>query len=88
MKFLIDPGRLDFLGPSVTIHAAGFLEKVPQLLVVILCIVILFALGLGDDKKRFGPFFKLIVQFAVAIIAAFFADIRVEFFIENLVLKK
>jgi UDP-GlcNAc:undecaprenyl-phosphate GlcNAc-1-phosphate transferase len=43
----------------------------------------LFVLGLADDKKHLGPFFKLIVQFAVAIVAAAFADVRVEFFIEN-----
>jgi UDP-GlcNAc:undecaprenyl-phosphate GlcNAc-1-phosphate transferase len=43
----------------------------------------LFALGLWDDKKHLSPFFKLTVQFAVAIIAAFFADIRVELFIES-----
>jgi UDP-GlcNAc:undecaprenyl-phosphate GlcNAc-1-phosphate transferase len=86
VKFLLAAGKLDFLGPSVTVHAAGFLEKVPQLLVVVLCVVILFALGLWDDKKRLGPFFKLIVQFGVAIIAAFFADIRVEFFIESRVI--
>lgn len=83
VKFLIAPGRVDFLGPSVVIHAAGFLEKVPELLVVIFCIGVLFVLGLWDDKKRLGPFFKLAVQFAVAVIAAFAADIRVEFFIEN-----
>ena len=83
VKFLIAPGKLEFLGPSVTVHTVGFLEKVPELLVAILCITILFALGLWDDKKRLGPFFKLAVQFAVAIVAAFFADIRVEFFIEN-----
>jgi UDP-GlcNAc:undecaprenyl-phosphate GlcNAc-1-phosphate transferase len=43
----------------------------------------LFVLGLWDDKKHLSPFFKLAVQFAVAIAAAFFADIRVELFIES-----
>jgi len=39
---------------------------------------------LWDDKSHLGPFFKLVVQFAVAIITAGFAEIRVEFFIENI----
>ena len=83
VKFLLAPGRLDWLGSSVTIHCAGFLDKTSQLVIVLLCVLVLFLLGLADDKKRLGPFFKLIVQFAVAITAAYFADIRVEFFIHN-----
>jgi UDP-GlcNAc:undecaprenyl-phosphate GlcNAc-1-phosphate transferase len=83
VKLLIEPGRLNWLGESVTIHTAGFLEKINHLVIVLFCIFALFALGLWDDKKRLGPFFKLIVQFAVAIVAAGFADIRVELFIQN-----
>jgi len=49
----------------------------------LLCVLVLFALGLWDDKKHLGPFFKLAVQFAVAFIAASVADIRVELFIES-----
>ena len=59
------------------------MDKVPQLLIVLLCVLVLFALGLWDDKKHLGPFFKLAVQFAVAFIAASVADIRVELFIES-----
>ena len=77
------PGHLDFLGQSVTIHIEGFASKIPQLLIVLLCISILFILGLIDDTKHLGPFLKLAIQFVVAITAAFFADIRVEFFIES-----
>ncbi len=83
VKFLVYPGRLNWLGDSVTIHAAGFLSKIPPLAIVLLCVFILFALGLWDDKKHLGPFIKLAVQFAVAIIAAVLADIRVEFFIQS-----
>jgi len=83
VKLLIEPGRLNWLGESVTIHTAGFLEKINQLVIVLVCILALFTLGLWDDKKRLGPFLKLALQFVVAIVAAGFADIRVEFFIEN-----
>jgi len=82
-KFLLAPGYLDWLGQSVTKHSPGFLSKIDQLVIVLLAVLALFVLGLADDKKHLGPFFKLVVQFAVAITAAAFADIRVEFFIEN-----
>jgi UDP-GlcNAc:undecaprenyl-phosphate GlcNAc-1-phosphate transferase len=83
VKFLAVPGYLAWLGESVIIHTAGFLSRIDQLLIVLLAVLVLFALGLWDDKKHLGPFFKLAVQFAVAIVTAAFADIRVEFFIEN-----
>jgi UDP-GlcNAc:undecaprenyl-phosphate GlcNAc-1-phosphate transferase len=82
-KFLAVPGHLDWLGESVTIHTAGFMSHLGRLMTILLLILVLFLLGLWDDKKHLGPFCKLGVQFAVAIAAAFFADIRVEFFIEN-----
>ena len=77
------PGLLDWLGESVTIHKVGFLDKLDELIVVLLISLVLFILGLLDDKKRLSPVTKLAVQFAAAIIAAGFADIRVELFIEN-----
>jgi UDP-GlcNAc:undecaprenyl-phosphate GlcNAc-1-phosphate transferase len=82
--FLIEPGRLDnVLGETVVIHAIGFIEKMPRLLVVVFCITALFALGLVDDKYHLGPFKKLFFQFVIAFIAAAFADVRVEFFIHS-----
>jgi UDP-GlcNAc:undecaprenyl-phosphate GlcNAc-1-phosphate transferase len=87
VKFLVAPGRFPSLGESVTInvpvYVAGFLDKINQLIIVLVCTFALFLLGLWDDKKRLGPFFKLAVQFAVAIIAASLADIRVEMFIHS-----
>lgn len=83
VKFLVAPGHLDWLGSSVTIHTEGFLSKISQLVIILIVVFFLFILGLWDDKKHLGPFFKLAVQFAVAIIAAFFADIRFELFIES-----
>ncbi len=82
VKFLVVTGRLA-LDSSAAVHTPGFLGRTNQLIIVICCLFALFILGLWDDKKRLGPFFKLIVQFAIAFAAAFFADIRVEFFIQN-----
>ncbi len=83
VKFLAAPGRLEWLTESVTVDPADFLSKINQLVIILLAVFVLFALGLADDKRHLGPFFKLTVQFAVAITVATFADVRVEFFIEN-----
>jgi len=86
VRFLAVPGYLDWLGEAVTIHASGFLSKIGQLVIILLCVLVLFGLGLWDDKKHLGPYFKLAVQFAVAVTAAAFAETRVELFIENRVI--
>ena len=83
VKFLLVPGHLDWLGSSITIHTEGFLSKINHLFIILVVVFLLFLLGLFDDKKHLNPFFKLLVQFVVAIIAAFFADIRFELFIES-----
>jgi UDP-GlcNAc:undecaprenyl-phosphate GlcNAc-1-phosphate transferase len=83
IKTLLVPGRLPWLAESADIDPADFLGKTNQLVIILLSALVLFLLGLWDDKKHLGPFFKLAVQFAVAIIAAGFAEVRVEFFIEN-----
>ena len=65
------------------VKPADFFAKFYQLALVLACAFILFALGLWDDKKRLGPFVKLAVQFAAALVAAAFADVRVELFIQS-----
>jgi UDP-GlcNAc:undecaprenyl-phosphate GlcNAc-1-phosphate transferase len=83
VKLLMAPGHFAWLAELATIDPGDFLARIDELLVILFCIVILFVLGLWDDKKHLGPFFKLGVQFAVAIIAAAFAEIRIELFIES-----
>lgn len=83
VKFGFAGGYFDWLGESVVIHTAGFMSKAGELLIVLLCVFILFAAGLYDDKKHLGPGAKLAVQFAAAIMAASLGQIRVEFFIES-----
>jgi len=83
VKFLVAPGYFGWLAERAKIDPDDFLARIHELLVILLCIVILFALGLWDDKRHLGPFFKLGVQFAVAFVAAAFAEIRVELFIES-----
>ncbi|MHC4087572.1 MAG: MraY family glycosyltransferase [Planctomycetota bacterium] len=77
------PGHIASLAQSRNIDPSDFLAKVNQLFVILFCALALLALGLWDDKKSLGPFFKLAVQFAVAITVALLADVRVELFIKN-----
>lgn len=86
VRFLVVPGHLGQLAEWTGLNPADFLRRSDELLVIFLCAAILFAMGLRDDKRALGPFFKLAVQFAVAGLAAFFADVRVEFFIQNRIL--
>lgn len=83
VRFLVVSGPFAWLAESANLDPADFLRRMNELAFVLLCMSILFALGLWDDKKSLGPFVKLAVQFAVALVAAAMAEIRVEFFIES-----
>jgi len=69
--------------PKSGFYIEDFIKKIQQLIIIIACSAALFTLGLWDDKKNLGPKFKLLIQFAAAFIAAYFANVRVELFIEN-----
>ena len=81
--WLADNGKISCLDTTVSNHLEGFFTKIPELWVVLACTAALHLLGLWDDIRRLGPYFKLAVQFAVSIAAAVFAGIRVEMFIQN-----
>jgi len=81
VRFIIAPGRFDLFDDSVGVYAAGFLGRTGALLIVLAGGLALHLMGLRDDKKPMGPLVKLAVQFAVAVVIAVFADIRLEFFI-------
>jgi len=83
VRFGVAPGHFGWVAERAGVKAGDFLARSDELLIILLSIVTLLAVGLWDDKKHLGPFFKLAVQFAVAIVAAAFAEIRVELFIES-----
>jgi UDP-GlcNAc:undecaprenyl-phosphate/decaprenyl-phosphate GlcNAc-1-phosphate transferase len=72
-----------FVAPRMGLNPGDFAARQGELMAMIACAMALFVLGLWDDKRRLGPFFKLVVQVVVAIAAAALADVRVEFFIHN-----
>ncbi|MBP8304484.1 MAG: undecaprenyl/decaprenyl-phosphate alpha-N-acetylglucosaminyl 1-phosphate transferase [Phycisphaerae bacterium] len=71
------------LAPRMGLDPADFAARQGELAALVACALGLFALGLWDDKRRLGPFLKLAVQGLVALAAAAFAGVRVEFFIPN-----
>ena len=83
VKFGIAGGGIGWFDDSVSVHAEGFLGKAGDLLIVLGGGLALHIMGLRDDSKPMRPLIKLVVQFAVAIVIAVFADIRVELFIPN-----
>lgn len=83
VKFLLVPGHLGSLAERVNVDPADFLRRAGELALILLCSAVLFAVGLWDDKKALGPGIKFIVQWGAALLAAGFADVRVEFFIDN-----
>jgi UDP-GlcNAc:undecaprenyl-phosphate/decaprenyl-phosphate GlcNAc-1-phosphate transferase len=86
MRFLVIPGHFRGLAEGTGLNPADFLHHCGELLVILLCATILFLVGLWDDKHALGPFVKLFFQFAVALLAATLADVRVAFFIQNKVI--
>lgn len=83
VRFLAAPGHLGSLAERAGLNPADFLQRFDELAVILVCAAVLFAVGLRDDTRALGPFVKLIVQFAVAGVAAYFADVRIEFFIQS-----
>ncbi|UCE98658.1 MAG: undecaprenyl/decaprenyl-phosphate alpha-N-acetylglucosaminyl 1-phosphate transferase [Planctomycetota bacterium] len=83
IAILLVPGYFDWVTESANIDPADFLGKINQLVVILASLSILFVLGLWDDKGHIGPIVKLAVQFAVAMAAAGFGEVRVELFIES-----
>jgi len=83
VRFLIAPGYLGGIAGQIGFDPADFFRRFDELVLVLLCATVLFLVGLWDDKHSLGPVVKLIAQLAVAVVAAAFADIRVEFFIPS-----
>jgi len=75
--------RPAFLGDKIATHLADFAARSQELLIIIACSAVLFVLGLCDDLRNLSPRTKLLVQFVAALAAAYFADVRVELFIES-----
>jgi UDP-GlcNAc:undecaprenyl-phosphate GlcNAc-1-phosphate transferase len=65
------------------IHQSGISRRANQMGGILLGGFILFLLGLFDDVKNLGPFFKLIIQFLVAGLVVIGFDVRLSLFIHG-----
>jgi len=83
MKLAPSTQLVQRLGPSVMEYLMNFSRHTYEIWIILACLASLHLLGLWDDIKRLGPYFKLLVQFAAALVMAAFADVRVELFIPN-----
>ena len=83
VRWLWIPGHLGDIGADIGLDPSDFMRRLNELLMMLGCTTAFFILGLWDDFKRLGPMVKLAAQFAIALVAAFGADVRVELFIHN-----
>ena len=84
IEMLFVPGKFGWIAERVNIDPADFSAKIHELVIIMGCASVLFAVGLWDDIKRLGPVVKRAVQFAVAMAAAVVSETRGEFLIEKL----
>ena len=70
-------GAPDWLPPDAAVHVAGAAEKAPVALGILACAAALHVMGLIDDRRALGPWLKLAVQLAVAIVTAALLGVRV-----------
>jgi UDP-GlcNAc:undecaprenyl-phosphate GlcNAc-1-phosphate transferase len=63
--------------PNWTNYAGGVVKQTPLALTLIFGLIVIHCMGLLDDRKALGPYVKLVVQLAVALmIVAPFPDVR------------
>jgi UDP-GlcNAc:undecaprenyl-phosphate GlcNAc-1-phosphate transferase len=83
IQYLAVNNMTEFCGRDFGEYIVGFANRANELLITVLCGGVLFLLGLMDDIKNLSPWPKLIVEFAAAFVVAYWANVRVELFIES-----
>ncbi len=87
VKFLLPNGYLpNWIERELLVHMRGFVDRLPEITFVIILVSLLHVMGLWDDLRHLGPWFRLFCQMVIAVLAVTMADIRVEFFIEDQVI--
>lgn len=81
VAWLLRDGAPDWVPALLARHLPGLLSKASSVLVIVGGGVVLFALGLVDDRTGLGPRIKLAVQVAVALSVALLG-VRVSLFVE------
>jgi UDP-GlcNAc:undecaprenyl-phosphate/decaprenyl-phosphate GlcNAc-1-phosphate transferase len=74
-------GPPDWLPTILQTHLPGMADRIPLLLAVLGCTVVLHIVGLIDDHRPLGPRPKFAVQLAVALVTSWFMGVRVAEFL-------
>ena len=69
-------GAPNWLPESLAVHIPGVVEKTPLALIILAGCAVLHVVGLIDDRKRLGPWLKLIAQVLVACAVVFIGKVR------------
>ncbi len=72
-----------WLSEQISQHIAGLQSKAIPLLTLAAAATILHCLGLIDDRRGLGPYIKLLLQLAAALLLVTVGQIRFDFFIAN-----
>jgi UDP-GlcNAc:undecaprenyl-phosphate GlcNAc-1-phosphate transferase len=75
LSVLSAAGR-DVLPPELAIHLPGAMERLPMAVGLLILAGVLHAMGLIDDRRALGPWPKLGLQVAVALVTVIVLDIR------------
>jgi len=68
--------------PQLTPHLDGIVSQTPLALLLLACITALHILGIVDDRKPLGPFFKLMAMAIPAALMATLGDTRLLTFLD------
>jgi UDP-GlcNAc:undecaprenyl-phosphate GlcNAc-1-phosphate transferase len=60
----------------IAAYWSGARERAPMMLGVVVATLLMHVLGLWDDRKALGPYFKLVIQLAIIAALASLLDIR------------
>lgn len=81
-----DAAPPDWLGQTIITHLPGLANQAQSVLILAVGATVLHVMGLIDDVKHLGPYIKMLIQVAVAIVLVTCANIRFDFFIVNPIL--
>jgi len=72
-----DPAKLSFLPHGALDQLGEFRARIPLAGGLLICVSLIHALGLVDDRKPLGPLLKLIIMLALAFGASYLTNSRI-----------
>ena len=70
-------GPPSWLSGSVAMHIEGAASRVPMAVVILIGAAVLCLVGLIDDRRRLGPWIKLVAQVAVSVAVVVVGNVRI-----------